>query len=91
MKEKDFALEPNLGRVHLWIFPYSFIVCCLKTKFSVHTARFLKYVWPFYNTMHERVNNKNFIIHIHFIILLVFHKETLPPINFISNKQAFIS
>ena len=22
----------------------------------VHTARFLKYVWPFYNIMHERVN-----------------------------------
>ena len=24
---------------------------------SVHTARFVKYVWPFYNIMHERVNN----------------------------------
>ena len=22
----------------------------------VHTARFLKYVWPFYNIMHGRVN-----------------------------------
>ena len=22
----------------------------------VHTARFLNYVWPFYNIMHERVN-----------------------------------
>ena len=22
---------------------------------GVHTARFLKYVWPFYNIMHERV------------------------------------
>ena len=21
-----------------------------------HTARFLKYVWPFYNIMHEKVN-----------------------------------
>ena len=25
---------------------------------GVHTARFLKYVWPFYN-MHERVNRKS--------------------------------
>ena len=25
----------------------------MRTKF--HTARFLKYVWPFYNIMHERV------------------------------------
>ena len=23
---------------------------------GVNTARFLKYVWPFYNIMHERVN-----------------------------------
>ena len=23
----------------------------------VHTTRFLKYVWPFYNNMHERVND----------------------------------
>ena len=23
---------------------------------GVHTARFSKYVWPFYNIMHERVN-----------------------------------
>ena len=23
---------------------------------GVHTARFLKYVWPFYNIMHERVS-----------------------------------
>ena len=22
---------------------------------GVHTAKFLKYVWPFYNIMHERV------------------------------------
>ena len=25
-------------------------------KSCVQTARFLKYVWPFYNIMHERVN-----------------------------------
>ena len=25
-------------------------------KLAVHAARFLKYVWPFYNIMHERVN-----------------------------------
>ena len=25
---------------------------------GVYTARFLKYVWPFYNTMHERVKHK---------------------------------
>ena len=24
---------------------------------GVHTARFLKYVWPFYKIMHERVTN----------------------------------
>ena len=29
-----------------------------KNLLFVHTARFLKYVWPFYNIMHERVNNK---------------------------------
>ena len=23
----------------------------------MNTARFLKYVWPFYNIMHERVNH----------------------------------
>ena len=30
---------------------------------GVNTARFLKYVWPFYNIMHERVNSnkKTFI------------------------------
>ena len=27
----------------------------LYKSFDVHTARFLKYVWPFYNIMHERV------------------------------------
>ena len=27
----------------------------------VHTARFLKYVWPFYNIMHERVNKSEAI------------------------------
>ena len=26
-----------------------------KKKCGIHTARFLKYVWPFYNIMHERV------------------------------------
>ena len=28
----------------------------LQKSCSVHAARFLKYVWPFYNIMHERVN-----------------------------------
>ena len=28
----------------------------LQKSCSVYTARFLKYVWPFYNIMHERVN-----------------------------------
>ena len=28
----------------------------LKILRCSHTARFLKYVWPFYNIMHERVN-----------------------------------
>ena len=27
---------------------------------GVHTARFLKYVWPFYNIMHKRVNYKSY-------------------------------
>ena len=27
----------------------------LSESCGVHTARFLKYVWPFYNIMHERV------------------------------------
>ena len=26
----------------------------LQKSCGVHTARFLKYVWPFYNIMHER-------------------------------------
>ena len=26
-----------------------------RRRIGVHTARFLKYVWPFYNIMHERV------------------------------------
>ena len=28
----------------------------LQKSRGVHTARFLKYVWSFYNIMHERVN-----------------------------------
>ena len=28
----------------------------LKKSCGVHTARILKYVWPFYNIMHERIN-----------------------------------
>ena len=28
----------------------------LYKSYGVNTARFLKYVWPFYNIMHERVN-----------------------------------
>ena len=27
----------------------------LQKSCGVHTARFLKYVWPFYNIMYERV------------------------------------
>ena len=27
----------------------------LQKSFGVNTARFLKYVWPFYNIIHERV------------------------------------
>ena len=29
----------------------------LQKSCGVHTARFLKYVWSFYNIMHERVKN----------------------------------
>ena len=28
--------------------------------YGVYIARFLKYVWPFYNIMHERVKDTNF-------------------------------
>ena len=28
----------------------------LQISCGVHTARFLEYVWPFYNIMHEKVN-----------------------------------
>ena len=34
-----------------------------------NTARFLKYVWPFYNIMHERVN------HIHERVLTIVYKD----------------
>ena len=27
----------------------------LQKSYDVHTARFLKYAWPFYNITHERV------------------------------------
>ena len=43
-----------INRFHAW--------CCkmakhtLKKSCGVNTARFLKYVWQFYNIMHERVN-----------------------------------
>ena len=36
------AINPFMNNVVKW--------------FNVHTARFLKYVWPIYNIMHERVN-----------------------------------
>ena len=29
---------------------------------GVHTATFLKYVWPFYNIMHERVKDLQIIL-----------------------------
>ena len=29
---------------------------------GAHTARFLKYVWPFYNIMHERVDMCNWLL-----------------------------
>ena len=32
---------------------------------GVHTARFLKYVWLFYNIIHERVNNVSFVNNIY--------------------------
>ena len=31
----------------------------LQKSCGVHTARFLKYVWQFYNIMHEKVNWSN--------------------------------
>ena len=34
----------------------------LKKTCGVHTARFLEYVWPFFNIMQERVNSKNIFI-----------------------------
>ena len=32
----------------------------LKKSYDVNTARFLKYVWPFLNIMHERVKEWNY-------------------------------
>ena len=29
---------------------------------AVHTERFLKYVWPFYNIIHERVKQRHFLL-----------------------------
>ena len=29
-----------------------------KNMYSVHTARHLKYIWPFFIIMHEKVNQK---------------------------------
>ena len=40
----------------------------LQKSCGVHTARFLNYVWPFYNIMHERVNKFN-VSYEHFIIM----------------------
>ena len=35
---------------------------------QMYTARFLKYVWPFYNIMHERVKA---LIYLLFIVLML--------------------
>ena len=35
----------------------------LQKSCSVNTVRFLKYVWPFYNILHERVNMRNCVLH----------------------------
>ena len=43
------SINPFMHNVVKW--PNILLKFC-----GVHTARFLKYVWPFYNIMHERVN-----------------------------------
>ena len=60
--DKNIVEEEHLFYFHQlcshYIMPY--IVCELLQKLShtlcSYTARFLKYVWPFHNIMHERVN-----------------------------------
>ena len=39
--------------------------------FSVNTARFLKYVWPFYNIMHESVKKTNASLYYRFLLDLI--------------------
>ena len=42
----------NMG----WLRTISGMFSSIATLDLVHTTRFLKYVWPFYNIMHESVN-----------------------------------
>ena len=41
----------NGQKINRKLAAFSFCITC-----GVHTARFLKHFWPFYNIMHERVN-----------------------------------
>ena len=44
----DIIINPFMHNVVKW--PNILLKSC-----GVHTAKFLKYVWPFYNIIHERV------------------------------------
>ena len=64
----------------------------LKTSCGVNTTRFLKYVWPFYNIMHERV--KATIIFLttrsKFIVALCY-KYSFTLMTLLMNKLTFYS
>ena len=52
VKTKNVALfNPSMHNVVKW--PNILSKSC-----GVNTARVLKYVWPFYNITHEKVNNR---------------------------------
>ena len=61
----SFILNEFVFLLHnLFINPFMDIVVkwpdILQKSCVVNTARFLKYVWPFYNIMHEKVNDFGF-------------------------------
>ena len=49
---------PALTNINLFMHNFVKWPHILKKSYGVNTARFLKYVWPFYNIMHERVKWK---------------------------------
>ena len=49
MSQIQVGINPFMNKIIKW-------PNILKKSCGVYTARFLKYVGPFYNIMHERVN-----------------------------------